>query len=87
MALKPSMDIKPGRHVRVGTKMTKSGLDGEIKLPTVPQYAEELEQFSQQARQVAAGELAPADAEASAPVPGGQTETRPAKTTRKTQGE
>lgn len=78
MPLNPTMDIKPGRHVRVGTKMVKSDDSGEVKLPTVAQYAEELEQLSEQARQVAAGDRAPADAEASAPTPGEQTETKPA---------
>jgi hypothetical protein len=85
MALKPQMDIKPGRHIRVGTKMMKSGAHGEVQQPSIPQYAEELEQLSEQARQVAAGEIAPADAEASAPVPGGQTETKPTAAKRKSQ--
>jgi hypothetical protein len=76
MALKPPMDIKPGRPIRVGTKMMRSG-EREVSRPTVPEYAEELEQLSEQARQVAAGTLAPADAEASAPIPGAQTETQP----------
>jgi hypothetical protein len=47
-----------------------------VQSPTIPEYAEELEQLSEQARQVAAGELAPADADASAPIPGAQTETK-----------
>ncbi len=82
MALKPPMDIKPGRHVRVGTRMMKSGANGEVKTPSVPEYADELEHLSAQARLVAAGELAPADAEASAPIPGAQSETKPVSKSR-----
>lgn len=69
MALKPHMDIKPGRSIRVGTTMMKSGAHGEVKQPTIPQYAEELEQLSENARKVAAGDAEAYEVEQSAALP------------------
>lgn len=43
------MDIKPNRPVRVGTKMTRSGKDGDVKLPSVEQYATELQGLTDKA--------------------------------------
>ncbi|TCD04271.1 hypothetical protein EYB45_08465 [Erythrobacteraceae bacterium CFH 75059] len=80
MSLKPNMNIKPGRTVRVGTKMMKSGNDGNVSTPSIPQYAAELEELSENARKVARGEAEASQVEQSAPVPSLDGEDAQSKT-------
>lgn len=74
------MKFKPNRPVRVGTKMMQTDVKGEIKTPTVDQYAKELEALSEGARKVAAGKAETAEVEQSATT----TETRATTPTNKT---
>ena len=64
--------FQANRPVRVGTKMMQTDAKGEIKTPTVDQYAKELEALSEGARKVAAGKAETAEVEQSAST----TETR-----------